>query len=137
MSVISRHLFRIKDCLTNAKWREAVLFCPVCQRALALRYKFGEEVRVYVYPRYQKFKTAIENREDTYEIASKRDLLGEISFYEWGDFLHDFQSGEDPIFPLQEDGERIPEDCEKYDAREFLFDDRPSGGAEAEEDEDS
>ncbi|MDD6530557.1 MAG: hypothetical protein PUF41_11330 [Prevotella copri] len=135
MSVINRHLFRAKDCLSHAKWCEAVLFCPECQMPLALRYKFGEEVRVYVYPRYHKFKTTIENREDTCKIASERDLLGEISFYEWGDFLHDFQSGEDAVFPLQEDREWISEDCERCDPCEFQFDDRLSGGGNEEETE--
>ena len=135
MSVINRHLFRAKDCLSHAKWCEAVLFCPECQRPLALRYKFGEEVRVYVYPRYQKFKTTIENREDTCKIAGERDLLGEISFYEWGDFLHDFQSGEDAVFPLQEDREWISEDCERCDPCEFQFDDRSCGGGNEEDEE--
>lgn len=137
MSVISRHLFRTKGCLHHAKWCEAVLFCPVCQRTLALRYKFGEEVRVYVYPRYQKFKTTIKNREDTCEITGERDLLGEVSFYEWGDFLHDFQSGEDAIFPLQEDGEWIQEDREGCDASEVQFNHRSGGGTEVAEDEES
>lgn len=133
MSVFNWHMVRIKDCIRCAQWRDAVLFCPACQRELALRYTFGEEVRVYVHPKFKRYKSDIETREDTAEVTNERDLLGKIDFREWGDFLHDFQSREDAIFPLQEDREWISEDCEGCKSGELQPGSRSTGGAESNE----
>ena len=131
MSVSVRHLFNAKHCLDHAEWYGAVLYCPVCQRALALRFRFGKEVRVYVYPRYQKFRSDIEGRKDTGEITSERDFLGEVDFTDWEDFLHDFKSRENTVLPVREDREWVSEDCEGCDPGELQSDSRSAGGSES------
>ena len=133
MSVSVRHLFNAKHCLDHAEWYGAVLYCPVCQRALALRFRFGKDVRVYVYPRYQKFRSEIEGRKDTYEITSERDFLGEIDFTDWEDFLHDFKSRENTVLPVREGREWVSEDCERLQSGELQSDCRSAGGAESNE----
>ena len=130
MSVSVRHLFNAKHCLDHAEWYGAVLYCPVCQRALALRFRFGKEVRVYVYPRYQKFRSEIEGRKDTSEITSERDFLGEVDFTDWEDFLHDFKSRENTVLPVREGREWVYEDCERLQSGELQPDGRSTGGIE-------
>ena len=131
MSVSVRHLFNAKHCLDHAEWYGAVLYCPVCQRALALRFRLGKEVRVYVYPRYQKFRSEIEGRKDTGEITRERDFLGEVDFTDWEDFLHDFKSRENTVLPVREGREWVSEDCEGCDPGELQSDSRSAGGSES------
>ena len=133
MSVSVRHLFNAKHCLDHAEWYGAVLYCPVCQRALALRFRFGKEVRVYVYPRYQKFRSEIEGRKDTGEITSERDFLGEVDFTDWEDFLHDFKSRENTVLPVREGREWVSEDCEGPKSDELQSSSRSDGGTEGDE----
>ena len=131
MSVSVRHLFNAKHCLDHAEWYGAVLYCPVCQRALALRFRFGKEVRVYVYPRYKRFRSKIEAREDTGKVTSERDFLGEVDFTDWEDFLHDFKSRENTVLPVREGREWVSEDCEGYDPGELQSDSLSDGGSES------
>ena len=88
---------------------------------------------MYVYPRYKRFRSKIEAREDTGKVTSERDFLGEIDFSEWEDFLHDFQSREDTVLPVREGREWVSEDCEGYDSVELQSDCRSAGGAESNE----
>ena len=71
-----------RNCVIRSKWQGAELICS-CGRRIALRYQIGDEIRVFVFDRFQKFANRIKEREDTYQIFTRKDLLGCLDDQEW------------------------------------------------------
>lgn len=109
MIVQIMHSLHRKSCLNHAKWSGAALFCCECKEVIALRYRVEGEVKVFVYPKFQRFAKAIENREDTAAVTGEGDILVEVVLTGWDDFLYNLKSGEVNVPPVQTDGGRVCE----------------------------
>jgi len=86
---------------------------------LALKYQIGEEVRLYIFQKYVKYRKEIEGREDTFKITSERDLLGKISFEEYDNILHNLRQDAAELLSVQNDEEWIDEDIERENTEEI------------------
>jgi len=85
-----------------------------------VRYRIGEEVYVYPFEKFKSNKKRIEGREDTYKIAKSGDLLGDISFKEFEDDLHNYiRPDTSDLFPVQEDEGGICKDYKSEDSEGF------------------
>lgn len=110
---------RCKRCLDCAEWKGGELRCSNCGQLIAIRYKIGEEVHPYIFQKFGAKRKKIEGREDTYKITNEGDLLGRVGFEEFDNLLYNFGSGENAIFPIQEDEGGVCEDCESEDTERF------------------
>lgn len=106
-------------CILEAQWAGSSFVCSKCGKELAFRYRIGEEVRIFVHERFKKFAQEIKERKGSYEVSSWRDLLGDISFSDFEDLLHDFRCKPFDILPLPECGGWDAEDSEGYDSDGF------------------
>ena len=86
---------------------------------IALRYRIGEDVRIYTFQRFKSKRKEIEGRGDTFKITNEGDLLGKVGFEEFDDLLYHFRSDESAIFPIQEGQRGVCEDCESEDSEGF------------------
>lgn len=84
-----KHL-SVKKCLRNAVWQGYTLQCS-CGRILAIRYMVNEEVRLFTYGKFSKYKQEILARKDTQKITRKSDLLGNLGNEEWEEILRDIR----------------------------------------------
>jgi len=71
---------KCKQCLDCGVWEGGVLRCSKCGQMIALRYKIGDDVRIYPVQKFKGSKDKIENRGDTYSITSNTDLIGFVDF---------------------------------------------------------
>jgi len=79
---------KCKQCLDCGVWEGGVLRCSKCGQMIAIRYKIGDDVRIYPLQRFKGSKDKIENRVDTYSITSSADLIGFVDFKDF-DGLYD------------------------------------------------
>ena len=80
--------FSLKKCTQNSTWQDDTLLCS-CGRQLATRYIVNEEVRIFTYGKFSKYKKQISEREDSQTITKKSDLLGNLDNKEWDEILCD------------------------------------------------
>lgn len=109
--------------IKNSIWQGFILCSPGYGEAIAIRYVFDGEVRVYVYDQFKEFYETIRNRKDTSEITGVRDYLGNVSFVEFDDLLSDIRQNTGEFFSLREEQCRLQETCEREDAAGTLQDD--------------
>jgi len=84
---------------------------------IALRYKIGEEVKLYIFQKFRTKRKEIKGRKDCFQITKDGDLLGDISFKGFEDEIRDYVRSESAdLFSVQGDGNRICEDCESEDS---------------------
>lgn len=93
--------------------------CSKCGQMIAIRYQIGEDVHVYTFQKFKSKRKAIEGRDDTFKITNEGDLLGRVGFEEFDNLLYNFGSGENAIFPIQEDEGGVCEDCKSEDPEGF------------------
>lgn len=79
-------MFR-RHTVRKAVWCRNVLMTRRTKRPVALRYLFNGELRVYIYEPYKEFADIIEHRPDTKRVLRFDDVLGEVSFVDWDDFI--------------------------------------------------
>ena len=84
-----KHLI-MKKCLKNARWNGYTLQCS-CGRNLAIRYMIDQEVRLFYYGRFEKYKQDIIGRKDTKQINKRYDLFGNLGDEEWEEILRDIK----------------------------------------------
>jgi len=77
---------RISKCVHNSKWQGDTLKCP-CGRQLAVRYMIDDEIRVFAFNKFERYKQKILTRKDTYNITQQSDLLGRLGNEEWKEML--------------------------------------------------
>ena len=111
---LSHHLNR-QRCLKNAKWIGDTLYCSKCKEPIAIRYIFDDEVRVYTFTRYQKYKREISERKDTNTITEDGDCLGRISNGEFNDLIYDLRQSASELLFVPEDGDGF---CETGEGEE-------------------
>ena len=110
-----------KRCRKNLVWRGNTLCCSQCGRAAGWRWLEDGGVAIYLCREFRDMRAEIDLRPDTHRIASSADVLGEINFKEFDDFIAEVRRRnqiaeiesapcqEDEITPDQED-ERGDED---------------------------
>lgn len=76
-----RHLIN-KKCLKFSKWENETLKCS-CGKKIAIRYMINNEVRIFTYGGFKKYKSDILSRQDTQKITKRSDLLGDLGNEEW------------------------------------------------------
>ena len=82
------------NCLKFAEWKGGVLQCDKCKRMIALRYMIGDDIKLYIFPKFKKYKKEIEKRKDTFHIVDNDNILGKINFDEFNDLIRkDVQNG--------------------------------------------
>ena len=110
---------RCKRCLDYATWKGGVLRCSKCGQMIALRYRIGEEVKLYIFQKFRTKRKEIKGRKDCFQITKDGDLLGDISFKEFDDLRDYFRSNPADLFSVQKDEGRLCEDCESEDSEGF------------------
>lgn len=97
MSLLTKlfHLLGQKQCYENAVWVGAELVCPVCDKRIAFRYceqyEDRRDVRVAALAGFERYRCAIERREDTQNGSSDGDFVGTIRYTEFPRLLDHFQ----------------------------------------------
>ena len=76
-------------CRNHLEWRGNVLCCRRCGTVVATRYIFNNEVRIVVFNEHSDLKKVITERDDNTIIRGPDDIIGEVSFVEWEDFIRD------------------------------------------------
>ena len=74
--------FKLKNCLKNATWNKETLECP-CGRKIAIRYMINNEMRLFCYGGFVRYKEEIIKRKDTKKITDRSDLFGNVDDKEW------------------------------------------------------
>lgn len=127
------HKLSAKMCIKNAKWQNGELRCSKCKEPIAIRFKLGDKINVYIFRRFKKYQREIEQRQDTYETSSELDYMGVVSYREFQDLHNDLRYYSDYIYTSPEDGEGIPADSESEDSCELSGDNQSEGNEDQEE----
>jgi len=54
----------------------------------------GDDIKLYIFPKFKKYKKEIEKRKDTFHIVDNDNILGKINFDEFNDLIRkDVQNG--------------------------------------------
>lgn len=78
------HAFSPGRCAKQAKWVKGALRCP-CGNILALRYRFGDEQRVFIYSNFKKYQNQIMQMEPSRE--DDGEVVGVCCFDDFSDFI--------------------------------------------------
>lgn len=78
------HSLNRQRCLKNAKWIGDTLYCSKCKEPIAIRYIFDDELRVFVFLRYKKYKQEILELQSTQDFC---DDINGVSFVEMDEVI--------------------------------------------------
>lgn len=83
------HILFPSRCRNKLEWQGNVLCCSKCGTVVATRYVYNNEVRIVVFTEHSDLKSAIAARDDNAIIRGPDDIIGEVTFEEWEDFIRE------------------------------------------------
>lgn len=113
------HMIWPSKCIQNAEWDLDILYCKKCKEAIAKRYIFDGEVRVYIFPKYRQYTKQIKERKDNQEINGIRYSLENVDFSEFDDLINSIRQSERELYTVSEDTGWVSEDSESEDSGEL------------------
>lgn len=83
-------LSRTKNpCKKHLVWRGNTLRCSKCNEPAGFRWLKDGKIIVYLFSAFRDMQSQIDERSDTHLITSTQDVLGEISFVEFDEFIRE------------------------------------------------
>lgn len=92
------------------------LRCTKCGEIIAMRYVFENEVRIYVFKKFRKFKPKVKAFQEVCFDSKDGAKMDGVRFIDFDNILCDLELGTNYIFPMEEDAGGVREDWEGCDA---------------------